>query len=99
MSATYTIFRREFASYFNTPIGYVFIAFFLLLTKALFMLSFFANNSADMRGYFENMPLFFIFFIPAISMRLWSEERKLGTLEWLLTLPVNAWQAVAGKYL
>ncbi len=99
MGATYSVFRREFASYFNTPIGYVFMAFFLLVTKALFVSTIFTNGSADMRGYFGLMPIFFLFFIPAISMRLWSEERKLGTLEWLLTLPLNAWQAVVGKYL
>ncbi len=99
MGATYTVFRREFASYFNTPIGYVFMAFFLLVTKAFFVVSLFTNNVADMRGYFQNMPLFFLFFVPAIAMRLWSEERKLGTLEWLLTLPMNAGQAVMGKYL
>ena len=99
MGATYSVFRREFGAYFNTPIGYVFMAFFLLVTKALFVTSIFINRAADMRGYFGLMPLFFLFFIPAISMRLWSEERKLGTLEWLLTLPLNAWQAVVGKYL
>ena len=99
MGATYSVFRREFGAYFNTPIGYVFMAFFLLVTKALFVSTIFTNGSADMRGYFGLMPIFFLFFIPAISMRLWSEERKLGTLEWLLTLPLNAWQAVIGKYL
>src|SRR2546423_1040715 len=99
MGATYSVFRREFAAYFNTPIGYVFMAFFLLVTKFIFVGSLIVAGSADMRGYFSLFPLFFTFFVPAISMRLWSEERKLGTLEWLLTLPMNAWQAVLGKYL
>lgn len=99
MGATYSVFRREFAAYFNTPIGYVFMAAFLLVPKFFFITSMIIQGSADMRGFFGLLPIFFLFFIPAISMRLWSEERKLGTLEWLLTLPLNAWHAVLGKYL
>ena len=99
MSATYSVFRREFAAYFNTPIGYVFIAAFMIIPKFFFVTGMLQQGSADMRGFFEWLPILFLFFIPAISMRLWSEERKLGTLEWLLTLPLNAWNAVLGKYL
>ncbi len=99
MGATFSVFKREFASYFNTPIGYVFMAAFLLWVNFLYVSDMIVSQSADMREFFANLPLFFLFFIPAISMRLWSEERKLGTVEWLLTLPMNAWQAVVGKYL
>jgi len=99
MGATYSVFRREFAAYFNTSIGYVFMAFFLLVTKFFFVTGLLVGGNAEMREFFGLMPIFFLFFIPAISMRLWSEERKLGTLEWLLTLPMKAWQAVLGKYL
>ena len=99
VKSIFWIFWRELIAYFNTPIGYVFMAFFLLVTKAFYISSVFVGNAADMRGFFGLFPFFFLFFIPAISMRLWSEERKLGTLEWLLTLPINAWHAVLGKYL
>jgi len=99
MGATYRVFRREFASYFNTPIGYVFMAAFLIVPQFIFTSQMMVQQSADMRGFFGMLPLLFTFFIPAISMRMWSEERKLGTLEWLLTLPMNAWHAVLGKYL
>ncbi|HLX60667.1 MAG TPA: ABC transporter permease subunit [Planctomycetota bacterium] len=98
MNATYSVFRRELLAYFKTPIGYVFMAFFLLVTNAFYSMELFSSGTADMRGFFGLLPLFFLFFVPAISMRLWSEERKLGTLEWLLTLPMNAWNAVLGKY-
>src|SRR5882724_4514577 len=99
MNATYSVFRRELAAYFKTPIGYVFMAFFLLVTNAFFTMELFTQGTADMRGFFGLLPLFFVIFVPAISMRLWSEERKQGTLEWLLTLPMSAWNAVLGKYL
>ena len=99
MNAMWSVFRREFSEYFNTPIGYIFMAFFLLIVHAFAVPGLISQESAEMRGFFGLLPIFFMFFIPAISMRLWSEERKLGTLEWLLTLPMNAWQAVIGKYL
>lgn len=99
MGPTISIMRRELGAYFNTPIGYVFTSFFLLLTCFFYVKDLFAQGVAEMRGYFENLPLFFLIFIPAISMRLWSEERKLGTMELLMTMPVKSWQAVLGKYL
>src|ERR1041385_5841793 len=99
MRPTLSVFRRELGAYFNTPIGYVFIAAFLVLSLYLYVKDLFVNASADMRFYFEMLSFIFIFFIPAISMRLWAEERKLGTLEVLMTMPIKTWQAVAGKYL
>lgn len=99
MNATYSILRREFGAYFNTPIGYVFMTAFLLVTCGLYAGTLFTAGMAEMRGYFSMLPLFFMFFVPAITMRLWAEERKLGTLELLLTMPVTTTQAVLGKFL
>ena len=99
MSSTLTIFRREFAAYFNSPIAYIFIIAFLVLNAGLFMTSFFLNASADLRGFFGNLPFFLIFFIPAVSMRLWAEDKRLGTFELLMTLPMRAGDVMLGKYL
>ncbi|HEY3324321.1 MAG TPA: ABC transporter permease subunit [Planctomycetota bacterium] len=98
MGATISILRRELSAYFNTPIGYVFMAFFLLLTCWFYVSTLFMQGTAEMRGYFGLLPIFFLFFVPAISMRLWAEERKLGTMEFLMTMPVTSAQAVLGKY-
>jgi ABC-2 type transport system permease protein len=94
-----TIFRREFAAYFNSPIAYVFITFYLVITNAVFFPSFFIANKASMRNYFEMLPLFFLFFIPAITMRLWAEEKMSGTHELLFTLPIRTGHLVVGKFL
>ena len=94
-----TVFRREFWAYFNMPIAYIFITFFLVILNALFMISFFISNVAGMRNYFNMFPMFFLFFVPAITMRLWSEERKLGTYEILFTLPLKTSAVVWGKFL
>ena len=99
MSNTSVIFRREFASYFNSPIAYIFIIVFLLLTGLLFMLNFFLVGQADMRGFFGSLPLLLTFFIPAISMRLWAEDRRQGTFELLMTLPMRPHEVMLGKYL
>ena len=93
------IFRRELAAYFNSPIAYIFIIVFIALNAGLFMTSFFLQGQADMRGLFGNLPLFLIFFIPAISMRLWAEDKRAGTFELLMTLPLRASEVMAGKYL
>lgn len=99
MNALYSIMRRELAAYFNTPIGYVFVVFFLVLSCALFVtLNLFVEGVAEMRGFFSFLPILFLFFIPSISMRLWAEERKAGTLELLLTFPIRTWHAVLGKF-
>ncbi len=93
------IFRREFGAYFNSPIAYVFIIVFLLLTTGFYVNGFFLAGVADMRDFFASLPLFLIFFIPALTMRLWSEDQRRGTFELLMTLPMKPRQIVIGKYL
>jgi len=92
------VFHREMAAYFNSPIAYIFIIVFLALNAGLFMTSFFLQGMADMRGLFANLPLFLIFFIPAVTMRLWAEDRRSGTFELLMTLPMKTSEVMAGKY-
>jgi ABC-2 type transport system permease protein len=96
-----TLFRREFASYFATPLAFVFIVIFLLLTGvfAFYLGGFFDRGQADLMPFFNYHPWLYLFLIPALSMRLWAEERKSGTIELLMTLPVTLWQAVIGKFL
>ncbi|HEY8537889.1 MAG TPA: ABC transporter permease subunit [Steroidobacteraceae bacterium] len=96
-----TIFRREFASYFATPLAFVFIVIFLVLAGlfAFYIGGFYERGQADLAPFFAYHPWLYLFLIPAISMRLWAEERKSGTIELLMTLPVTLWQAVLGKYL
>jgi len=95
------IFAREFISYFTTPVAYVFLIVFLALAGALtfYIGNFFDRNQADLESFFTFHPWLYLFLIPAISMRLWAEERKSGTIELLLTLPVSPWDAVLGKFL
>jgi ABC-2 type transport system permease protein len=96
-----TIFRREFASYFATPLAFVFIVIFLILVGvfAFYIGSFYERGQADLAPFFSYHPWLYLFLIPALSMRLWAEERKAGTIELLMTLPVTLWQAVVGKFL
>lgn len=96
-----TIFRREFASYFATPLAFVFIVIFLILAGvfAFYIGNFYERGQADLAPFFTYHPWLYLFLIPALSMRLWAEERKSGTIELLMTLPVTLWQAVLGKYL
>ncbi|MDZ7376594.1 MAG: ABC transporter permease [candidate division KSB1 bacterium] len=94
------IFRREFRAYFYSPIAYVFSVIFILLNSGIYMFTFFFYGNADMREFFSALPLTLgLIFIPAISMRLWSEEHKLGTVELLLTLPMKTEHIVLGKFL
>lgn len=95
------IFRREFASYFATPLAFVFIVIFLLLAGvfAFYLGGFYERGQADLAPFFNYHPWLYLFLIPALSMRLWAEERKSGSIELLMTLPVTVWQAVLGKYL
>jgi len=97
----WTIFKRELAGYFATPVAYVFIVIFLLMTGifTFYVGGFFEMGQADLTAFFSFHPWLYLFLIPAISMRLWAEERKSGTLELLLTLPVSMGQAVTGKFL
>lgn len=101
MRNTMVIFRRELTGYFSTPVAYVFAVVFLFLT-GIFTFYFgrlYENEQATMAPFFSFLPWLFLFLVPAISMRLWSEERKSGTIELLLTLPISMAQAVGGKFL
>jgi ABC-2 type transport system permease protein len=103
MSAIATVFKRELNSYFATPVAYVFIVIFLVLAATFpFYLgspTFFERGQADLQPFFNFHPWLYLFLVPAVGMRLWSEERKSGTIELLLTLPITMWQAVVGKFL
>lgn len=101
MNPVAIIFRRELASYFATPVAYVFITIFLVLAGwfTFYLGGFYERGQADLAPFFAFHPWLYLFLIPAISMRLWAEERKSGTIELLLTLPVTMVQAVLGKFL
>jgi ABC-2 type transport system permease protein len=99
----YVLFLKEWRSYFNTPIGYIFSSLFLLLVNFLFFFglgqnSFWDLKSASMEQFFLWIPILFTIFIPAITMGLWAEEEKSGTLEVLLTLPFRDWEVILGKF-
>jgi ABC-2 type transport system permease protein len=96
-----TIFRREFASYFATPLAFVFIVVFLALV-GFFTFQFgrfYETGQADLMPFFYYQPWLYLFLVPAITMRLWAEERKTGSIELLMTLPITLWQAVLAKFL
>lgn len=95
------VFRREFAAYFATPLAFVFIVIFLFAmgTFTFYVGRFYDNGVADLSVFFGYHPWLYLFLIPAISMRLWAEERRTGTMELLLTLPVPLWATVLGKFL
>ncbi|MGA9340979.1 MAG: ABC transporter permease subunit [Rhodanobacteraceae bacterium] len=101
MRAVATIFGRELRSYFTTPVAYVFIVIFLVLSGAFtfYLGNFYERGQADLQPFFNFHPWLYLFLVPAVSMRLWAEERKSGTIELLLTLPITMWQAVFGKFL
>jgi ABC-2 type transport system permease protein len=101
MGSTGIIFRRELASYFVTPLAYVFIVIFLVLAASFtfYLGNFYHRGQADLAPFFNFLPWLFLFLMPAISMRLWAEERGSGSIELLMTLPVTLWQAVLGKFL
>jgi len=93
------VYKRELKGYFNSPIAYIFLVVFLLTASWLFFRGYFLYGQADLRPFFSLLPWMFLFFVPAVSMRLWAEERKQGTAELLLTLPVKDEQIILGKYL
>ena len=101
MSALLSITRREFAGYFATPLAFVFIIVFLLANglATFYLGAYFAMGQADLTAFFMFHPWLYLFFLPAISMRLWAEERRNGSIELLLTLPVPLWAIVVGKYI
>ena len=94
-----TIFQKEFKSYFNSPIAYIFIITFLLFSSWLFFRTFFLIGQAQLRALFGILPWLFLILAPAITMRAWAEEKKLGTMEVLMTLPLKDYEAVMGKFL
>lgn len=89
---------KEFVAYFKLPIAYVFIVIFLMILNWLFFQDFFLRGEVNIRSYFELLPLMFLLLTPAISMRLWAEEKSQKTEELLLTLPISDWEAVLGKF-
>lgn len=101
MANIWVVFKRELASYFMTPIAYVFIVIFVFLSGifAFYLGNFFARGQADLEPFFSFHPWLYLFLIPALAMRLWAEERRSGTIELLLTLPITMPQAVLGKFL
>jgi len=100
MNSFWAVFKRELKSYFTTPLAYVFLVIFLFFAGYLtFREGFYEARQADLQPFFMNLPLLFVFMVPSTAMRLWAEERKVGSIELLFTLPVTIMQAVLGKFL
>jgi ABC-2 type transport system permease protein len=101
MRNIWTIYRRELGTYFDSPIAYIFIVLFLAIQAFLFFVlnNFFGQNFPEVRVYYGLLPWVFAVFIPAVTMRLWSEEKRAGTIELLMTLPFRSWEIVVAKYL
>ncbi len=101
MHGTWVVFKRELVGYFSTPVAYVFIFFFLFLLGGLsfWMGDWFEREQADLQQFFGWHPWLYLILVPGIAMPQWSEERKSGTIELLLTLPISMTQAVVGKFL
>ena len=99
MRNTLIIFRKELRIFFDSPIAYIFIIAFLAFSNWLFFRSFFIVGQISMRNYFVFIPWIFLVFIPAVTMRLWAEEKKIGTIEVLMTLPIRNYEAALGKFL
>jgi ABC-2 type transport system permease protein len=100
MSPALVISRREIRTYFNSPVAYIVVTAFTLIAGVMFFgFQFFLAGEASLRGFFQNMPLLFMFLAPAITMRLLADEKSSGTLELLITMPVRDWEVVLGKFL
>lgn len=101
VQAINNVMRRELAGYFSTPVAWVFIVIFLVMSGVFtFQIGqFYARGIADLDPFFQFHPWLYLFLVPAIAMRLWAEERRSGSVELLLTLPLTVWQAVLGKFL
>lgn len=101
MKPIITIAKRELSGYFASPVAFVFIVIFLLLSGFFtFMVAgFFERGQANLEAFFAWHPWLYLFLVPAVGMRMWSEERRLGTIELLLTMPVTPWQAIVGKFI
>jgi len=99
MNSFMAVFKRELKGYFATPLAYVFLVIFLFFSGYMaFKEGFYQMRQADMSAFFKNLPLLFVFMVQSTAMRLWSEERKVGSIELLLTLPITITQAVLGKF-
>ena len=99
MNSFWAVFKRELKSYFTTPLAYVFLVIFLAVAGYLpFKGGLYGARQADLRALFATLPFLFVFMVPAVAMRLWAEERKIGSVELLFTLPVTIVQAVLGKF-
>jgi ABC-2 type transport system permease protein len=99
MSTTTTVAKREIRAYFNSPVAYIVVTVFMLISGYLYWSQLFLERQAELRYYFNLTPLVFTFIIPAITMRLIAEEKGSGTLEMLITMPVRDWEVVVGKFL
>ena len=101
MNHILTIAKREVRGYFSSPVAFVFIVIFLLLSGFFtFMVGgLFERGEASLQAFFAWHPWLYLFLVPAVGMRMWSEERRLGTIELLLTMPITPWQAIVGKFL
>jgi ABC-2 type transport system permease protein len=100
MSPALVISRREIRTYFNSPVAYIVVSAFTLIAGGMFFgFQLFLAGEASLRGFFQNMPLLFMFLAPAITMRLLADEKSSGTLELLITMPVRDWEVVLGKFL
>lgn len=98
MRATLAITKKEFYEFFASASAYVFVAVFLLVSFGIFFAEVFASGQTELRIFFSWVPLLFIVFLPALTMSKWAEEKKTGTIELLLTMPVSEWAVIAGKY-
>lgn len=100
MNPAMVIARREVRAFFNTPVAYIVVSAFTIIAGGIFFFfKFFLAGEASLRGFFESMPMLFMFLAPAITMRLLADEKASGTLELLITMPVRDWQVVVGKFL
>lgn len=99
MNQIAAIIKKELKSYFDSPVAYILLVVFLGISSWMFFRTFFLIGEVSMRGYFGLMPWIFLFIIPAITMGMWAEEKKSGTIEVLLTSPLSNWQVVLGKFL
>jgi ABC-2 type transport system permease protein len=101
LSNTKAVLKRELSGYFGSPVAYVFIVIFLLLVGffTFNVSNFYEMGQADLRGFFQWHPWVYMFLIPAVAMRLWSEERRLGTIELILTMPITPAEVIVGKFL